>query len=432
MQHTDREWSLTERLLFAPSILLLASGVYVTVSGGRMNEQFSLILGLTVFSVGVYLWMQTRFYGDARQDLASRNEEVADLEGRGRMLEDKTADFRRELELLAAQREVSRVASGDIEDEHSESLLCEILRVVSNLIHVEEGTEVEEIAIFLRDSDSGELTPAAAKYQDSVMFGTDVDVSRADLSMVAESGEHRITVSSVEKNTAGFALPLIADQDLIGVMYVEVILRKEGAELSEGIRCLHDSLQQMSQHVSLPLMRHVLKSTSVTDGLTKLHNKSYFLKRLEEYFGIFKRGGFDLSLLMIDIDHFKNINDEYGHLAGDTILVQVADLVVKTIRSCDVAYSSFRYGGEEISVLLPRTDGKRALSVARRMRRGMADNKFSLDDDCEIRVTMSVGLAQATNGLENKEGLISQADSALYRAKRTGRNRVCTWRGKKS
>ena len=319
-----------------------------------------------------------------------------------------------------------------MEEKHSESILYEIIRVVNNLIYAEDQTEVVEISIFLRDADSGQLAPEAVKREDSISFGSDIDIQTLDLSLVRKAEEHHTTVSSIEKNNAEFALPLIADQELMGVMYVEVILEGERADLGESIANLQGFLQEMSQHVSIPLMRHVLKSTSVTDGLTKLHNKSYFLDRLEEHFAMFKRGSFDLSLLMIDIDHFKKINDEYGHLAGDNVLVQIADVVTKTMRSYDVAYAGFRYGGEELSVLLPRTNGRRALKVARRMRKDVADSEFHIDDGRSIKLTVSVGLAQAAGSMKNREELVARADAALYRAKRTGRNRVCTWRPGKS
>jgi diguanylate cyclase (GGDEF)-like protein len=239
---------------------------------------------------------------------------------------------------------------------------------------------------------------------------------------------HKTQVSSVEKNSAEFAFPLISDQDLMGVMYVSASLQGERAAISETLAHLQSSLREISQHVSIPLTRHVLKSSSITDGLTKLHNKSYFLERLAEYFDMFQRGRESLCMLMIDIDHFKKINDEYGHLSGDAVLTQVAEKVTNTIRGYDVANTGFRYGGEEISVLLPRTDEKRALKVARRLRKDIADNGFDIPGGDPITVTVSVGLAPAENGLKNKEELIARADAALYRAKRTGRNRVCVWK----
>lgn len=428
MRNEGRKWSLREKLFFIPSILLLGSGVYFALRGDKIDEQTGIVLGLIIFAVGVYLWIQTCFHRDARRNLAARRGATGDLEEKSTILEARAANLQRQVELLAAQREVSRVVSGEVEEKHSESILYEIIRVVNNLIYAEDQVEVVEISIFLCDADSGQLAPAAVKREDSISFGSDIDIQTLDLSLVRKVEEHHTTVSSIEKNNVEFALPLIADQELMGVMYVEVILEGERTDLGESIANLQGFLQEMSQHVSIPLMRHVLKSTSVTDGLTKLHNKSYFLDRLEEHFAMFKRGSFDLSLLMIDIDHFKKINDEYGHLAGDNALVQIADIVTKTVRSYDIAYAGFRYGGEELSVLLPRTNGRRALKVARRMRKDVADSEFRLDDGRSIKLTVSVGLAQAAGSMKNREELVARADAALYRAKRTGRNRVCTWR----
>jgi diguanylate cyclase (GGDEF)-like protein len=428
MQTAGNILSLLRRLVFVPSSAVIFFGAYLALHEGSLPDYWVYPLGVCTLACGAFLWLQTYLFLRLRERSLAAGNRAQDFERRARLLESRTRQLQREVELLTAQREVSRVATDEVEEKHFESLLYEILRVVNNLISVETAAEVNEIAIFLRNGNAERLSPAALKRQETVQFGKDIDTSDIDLSLMRQVEKHRTTVSSVEKNAVELALPLISDQDLMGVMYVSASIYGERSDISDTLANLQGSLREISQHVSIPLTRHVLKSSSITDGLTRLHNKSYFLERLDEHFNMFRRGKEALSVLMIDIDHFKKINDEYGHLAGDTILTQVAEKVTHTIRGYDVAFAGFRYGGEEISVLLPRTDEKRALRVARRLRKDMADNEFETDTGRGVGVTVSVGLAQAASELRNKEELISRADAALYRAKRTGRNRVCAWK----
>ncbi len=420
--------AILRRLAFVPSSAVIAFGAYLVFYEGDLPDYWVYPLGVCTIACGAFLWLQTYLYLRVRERSRAAGSRAEDFEERSGLLESRVRQLQREVELLTAQREVSRVATDEVEEKHFESLLYEILRVVDNLICVESGTDVNEIAVFLRNGKSDTLVPAALKRQGTVQFGEDIDTSDIDATLMQQVQTHKTQVSSVEKNSAEFAFPLISDQDLMGVMYVSASLQGERAAIGDTLAHLQASLREISQHVSIPLTRHVLKSTSITDGLTKLHNKSYFLERLEEYFDMYQRGRESLCVLMIDIDHFKKINDEYGHLSGDAVLTQVAEKVTTTIRGYDVANTGFRYGGEEISVLLPRTDERRALKVARRLRKDIAESGFDIPEGKTITVTVSVGLTQAANGMRNKEELIARADAALYRAKRSGRNRVCVWK----
>lgn len=428
MPNADNAWTVGDKLLLVPAAVTAAAGLYLAVSDGTTGLTLSLTLGAALLASGVWLWIQMCFFREARIELQKMRAHADSFEEKSEMLEARAQSLQRQVELLTAQREVSRVASSEVTAENPESLLYEIIRVINNLMHVEDATEVLVIGIFLNDETGGAIKAAAVQREDSVAFGDDIDTSGIDLSLIDEVQKHRTIVSTVEKNSVGFAMPLVADQEWLGVLYVEVIMHGEREKLGDHIAVLQGFLTEMSRHVSIPLMKQLLKSTSVTDGLTRLHNKSYFLDRLQEYFAMARRGEFELSLLMIDIDFFKKINDEYGHLAGDAVLVQVSELITKTLRTYDVAYSGFRYGGEEISVLLPRTTATRALPVAKRLRKDLADTGFAIPDERTIQVTISIGLAQATTKMKKKEELIARADNALYRAKRTGRNRVCAWK----
>ncbi|WP_228257367.1 diguanylate cyclase [Marinobacter sp. NP-4(2019)] len=170
-----------------------------------------------------------------------------------------------------------------------------------------------------------------------------------------------------------------------------------------------------------------LKAISLTDGLTQVANRRRFDERLAEEWKRASRQRHPLSLLMLDIDHFKQVNDQLGHLVGDDCLVGVASLCANEIqRSGDLLA---RYGGEEFSVLLPATSGQGARNVAERLRKIIAENPVYPGDGAgPVKLTVSIGVATMTpDNNTGPEALIRRADEALYQAKETGRNRVVEW-----
>ena len=131
-----------------------------------------------------------------------------------------------------------------------------------------------------------------------------------------------------------------------------------------------------------------------------------------------------LALLLLDLDHFKLVNDTYGHLAGDDVLFGVATLLQRAVRSVDTVA---RYGGEEFVIVLPETGKQGALSFAERIREKLATNRFAIAGGEEIHITGSIGVATyPAQGLDSVEDLFRAADTALYRAKGGGRNLVCS------
>jgi diguanylate cyclase (GGDEF)-like protein len=179
-------------------------------------------------------------------------------------------------------------------------------------------------------------------------------------------------------------------------------------------------LDRLMRFTAIWLQNNVHYKSSILDSKTKIFNHAYFIDRLTESLVRFRRYGTTVSLIICDVDHFKNFNDTYGHLAGDMALISLAQVLKASVREVEVVA---RYGGEEFVVLLTNHELKQAMEVAERIRSRVEkmDIKFQ---DAILKITISIGLAHAVPGMTETKDLIRQADEALYRSKEGGRNRV--------
>ncbi|WP_306535673.1 diguanylate cyclase [Geobacter sp.] len=180
-------------------------------------------------------------------------------------------------------------------------------------------------------------------------------------------------------------------------------------------------LKMKSLQDELKRSNEMLRTLSITDPLTHLHNRRHLMEMVEREFQRALRKGAHLSLVILDIDYFKKINDTYGHQEGDRVLTILAEIVTRRLRSYDLAA---RYGGEEFVLLLPETPIHEALSIAERLRLEVQEHVF--DGSLQgLVLTISLGVATyPSSRVESIDSLFRQADEALYRAKQGGRNRV--------
>ncbi|HEU0189308.1 MAG TPA: diguanylate cyclase [Gallionella sp.] len=165
-----------------------------------------------------------------------------------------------------------------------------------------------------------------------------------------------------------------------------------------------------------------LKRQARIDLLTGLNNRRHFFELAEQELARAKRYGAPLQALMLDVDHFKLVNDTYGHHAGDLVLQKLSEVCVQTLRGIDILG---RLGGEEFAILLPETKGEQALEVAERLRLAVAGAAVPLEQGGSIHLTVSIGVASVAATDARIEDLLKRADTALYAAKNAGRNRVC-------
>jgi len=180
---------------------------------------------------------------------------------------------------------------------------------------------------------------------------------------------------------------------------------------------LAQEINRMAEHFEVH--QRELQELSSHDSLTGLLNRREFAKRLQAEQERGRRYGQVFSVIMVDIDHFKDINDRYGHPGGDEVLTTIADLMQLNVRPMDVVS---RYGGEEFAILLPETGSSGAFSLAERMRQAVAKSAILISSNQMVRVTISLGVATFMDNSTIEP--LAVADQALYRAKRSGRNRV--------
>jgi diguanylate cyclase (GGDEF)-like protein len=187
-----------------------------------------------------------------------------------------------------------------------------------------------------------------------------------------------------------------------------------------------DILETLRSHVQSALTNaykyDAIRRQVVTDHLTRLYNRRFFMNRAGEEIERSLRHQAPLSVLMIDIDHFKEFNDTYGHATGDRVLQTVAQAIRDALRAADICA---RHGGEEFAVLLPHTPGENAFFVAERVRRTLSGTRYTgLGLPPDVNITISVGVATCPRDATDLEELMELADKALYRAKAGGRDQV--------
>lgn len=164
-----------------------------------------------------------------------------------------------------------------------------------------------------------------------------------------------------------------------------------------------------------------MEKLSVTDDLTGLYNRRHALNIAGNEVSRSKRYSSPLGLIMLDVDRFKEINDKYGHLVGDDVLITVADVLKENIRTPDTVA---RYGGDEFIIILPQTENDQAKSIAERLRNKVSEKYFVTGKGNQIRLTISIGVTQLRDDSDTLEDLIRRADSALYSSKKSGRDAV--------
>jgi len=259
-----------------------------------------------------------------------------------------------------------------------------------------------------------------------LLLAETVDVVLCDLEMPGLDGEKLLRVRDARSNGAEIPfLFLTASADTER----KVRLLEDGAcdtvtkpchpaELVARLR-LHLKIKRLENE--LREKNQMLAKESMTDAVTGLRSRRYVTEVLAIEVLRARRYRLPLTVLMADLDHFKSVNDRFGHPVGDSVLRRVSDLLRSLLRATDVAG---RFGGEEFLVVLPQTDRSGALSLAERWRRSLELTALEAPDGKRIRTTVSIGVAEFMAHMARPDELVRAADDALYTAKSNGRNRI--------
>lgn len=293
---------------------------------------------------------------------------------------------------------------------------------------------IEEFAVMTFDDKREELVVRAANgfADDAQILRTTFRRGEGVSGLVAETGRKiYIRDTSLDKrflhykgerlsqSSSFLSVPLTYKNEVLGVINFG---RREVAGFSaHDVEMLSLVANQVALAITNASLYTQTRALSITDDLTGCHNRRYFQQMLQMEWKRAVRFRRDLSMVMIDVDHFKQYNDTYGHLQGDRVLRDLGRLFLKNLREVDTVA---RFGGEEFVLLLPDTDKRGAIAVAEKVRKFVEDHAFSSGGKKTRPVTISCGIATFPHDVGAMEDLVDSADIALYRAKDQGRNRV--------
>lgn len=335
-------------------------------------------------------------------------------------------ELKRKIEELSIFNEIGKTLTSTLD-------IKEILNII--MLKISELLRPDNWSLLLVDEERGDL------YFEIVVGQKADKIKNMRLRMgeglagwVAEKGE-KLIIHDVSKDerfsrdvdlASGFetksvvCVPLKCKGKVLGV--VELVGKAGGDEFSEEDIFI---LTTLADYAAIALENaqyfQKVKELTITDDVTRLYNSRYMYDYLEQELRRAQRYGMDLSIIFLDLDYFKNVNDTYGHLIGSRLLREIAHVILGSLRSVDIAV---RYGGDEFVMILPSTSKESALHVAERIRSALKSTTFLQEEGLRIRQTASFGVASFPTDANNKLDLIRQADRAMYQIKNTTRDGI--------
>jgi len=295
----------------------------------------------------------------------------------------------------------------------AEAVSERITRTVLNLLGLSRGT------LFLHD-------PRLERYV--VSFSNDPGYREtgeflpgipSDLLQRALASGHAFAYERDARGLGMIVMPLQIEQDLVGV--IKVTLSEGDLFEEESVAGVWRYLSAVAQVLGNIYQLTRSRDLAMRDDLTKAFNRRFFDSYLEEEIERSRRYGSLFSIIFLDLDDLKMVNNFYGHLTGSRTLQEVAKRILSAVRGIDKVV---RFGGDEFCIILPQTDQDQAVAVANRVRKSLTSGSFHLDPNVEISITASFGIASYPTHAITKDGLIRQADAAMYRVKSTTKNAV--------
>lgn len=332
------------------------------------------------------------------------------------ILNERTWELETSQVMLENVYETTRALSTILE---MDQLLEEVLDIANKLLRVRKCTillsgESGKNLYLYAESNKGKKT-----FYDPPLMYSEIRPVGIDMSSKSPFSDKNKIFS--DKKPFMLDLPLISHGKMMGIMQLEPLKKGEFSEKERKSFTMFANSTAMA--IDMARLHKKMQDLTVIDELTGLYNYRFFGSKLTDEIRRSDRYHQKISLLMIDIDHFKRINDSQGHQTGNIILQEIASVIKQSVRDVDIVA---RYGGEEFMVILPQTDLSDAKSIAGRIRAQMEDSYFSnAQGQRYMKVTVSIGVAIYPNGVFSAEQLLEKVDRAMYLAKKQGRNRVC-------
>lgn len=329
------------------------------------------------------------------------------------ILNERTWELERSQSQLSIIYETTRALSGIL---NLENLLAEILEVAERIFHF------QKCQVFLSNvaGDCIYLHASLERGNRRIFEKPSLYVRDSGSSSYFDETNSTSSHYKHAKNTNSIDIPLISRGKIMGILR---IVTEKGTPPSERERHLLSILSNSAAvAIDNSLLHKKTEELTITDGLTELFNYRYFRSKLSDEVRRADRYRQRFSLLMLDLDHFKNVNDQYGHQTGNIVLREVSGIIKQCLRDVDIIA---RYGGEEFVVILPQTGDNDALMIAERIRTSIETAYFSnIQGQRDIQISISIGIASYPNGVHTAEQLLEKVDQALYDAKAEGRNKV--------
>mgnify|MGYP001368500571 FL=1 len=303
-------------------------------------------------------------------------------------------------------------------------------REINILVIDDSGDVFEGIKAFLGDQDLVNMSRAANMKEALTMLGQG-QFDMIFLDHLLNDGTSIDFLREAEKE--GIETPVIVISGQGDEMLVSQVIQlgayeylpKNRINLESVSRVINNTLERARLRNDVKKAQAKMAEMSTVDELTKLHNRRYFIEALEGEFERASRYEIEMALIMVDLDHFKKINDTYGHPSGDMVLSEIGRILKKHVRRNDIAC---RYGGEEFAVILSNVSRENIYAAYDRFREMVSEHLFEYESN-QFHITVSIGIAFSNNA-ESANDLLSQADQALYQAKDTGRNKTVTYMDK--